>query len=50
MSKEYQNCLKHFTTLKSKYQVTQYRHEAAEYLLKKDSQPYSWAKSYLKKL
>ncbi|AVH67324.1 hypothetical protein NPM_5912 [Nostoc sp. 'Peltigera membranacea cyanobiont' N6] len=25
------------------------RHEAAEYLLKKDSQRYSWAKSYLKK-
>jgi hypothetical protein len=26
------------------------RHEAAEYLLRKDSQRYSWAKSYLKKL
>ncbi|MEH1870849.1 hypothetical protein [Nostoc sp.] len=25
------------------------RHEAAEYLLKKDSQRYAWAKSYLKK-
>ncbi|MEH1950244.1 MAG: hypothetical protein V7K77_25290 [Nostoc sp.] len=26
------------------------RHEAAEYLLKKDSQRYTWAKSYLKKI
>jgi len=25
------------------------RHEAAEYLLKKDSQRYAWAKSYLQK-